>query len=103
VTILTPTRRGLFKVLGGIIAAPAIVRADALMKVVAPKPEFVTLADYCRLLDDANLKLANEIFYGKSIIDDLAFDGLSSYYDRPTIRTSLPATAWRKFNQGVET
>ena len=32
------TRRGILRCLTGIIAAPAVVKIDSLMKVVAPKP-----------------------------------------------------------------
>jgi len=43
VTDLILPRRQFLKTLSGIIAAPAIVRADSLMKVVAPKPHITTL------------------------------------------------------------
>ena len=36
--IINPSRRGLITGLASLIAAPAIVKADSLMKIVAPKP-----------------------------------------------------------------
>ena len=34
---VTVSRRGILRCLGGLIAAPAVVKADALMRIVAPK------------------------------------------------------------------
>ena|GEM_PF-6723692 len=45
-TDLILPRRQFLKTLSGIIAAPAIVRADSLMKVVAPQNDFESYISY---------------------------------------------------------
>lgn len=50
------SRRGILRCLTGLIAAPAIVRADALMRVVAPKP-YPVLDDWLTLQSELEYRL----------------------------------------------
>lgn len=81
--ILLPRRRFL-KVLTGIIAAPAVVKADSLMRIVVPEPSWFHISyDITEMLYQAN-----EIIFDDLLTHELAFDA----------RISFPAKAWRRFN-----
>ena len=79
-TIIEPSRRRFLHILTGIIAAPAVVKAGSLMRVVAPpvltKTDIINnyLLEHNALLD---IVLGTEQFY----------------------RTPLPQGTWRRLNQ----
>jgi len=83
--LLVPTRRGLIKVLSGIIAAPAVIKASSLMPVVAHKTIGVTFDEYLDMLVRERMEALSDA-YAEAIIYG-------------TSCTSLPDTSWQGFNK----
>ena len=86
-TLLVPSRRGLLRAALGLVAAPAIVRADSLMKVVAPRivPGQHYLLHW--MVDDGD--------YGVSCDGDLAkLHNWYANFGQQTVGDSYDGMAW---------
>lgn len=82
-------RRQFLRCLTGIVAAPAIVKADALMKVFAPKNPSITISEILRRRAEWELEFNNRwiamlqqryedrILYGDPNASPYAFTGLA--------------------------
>lgn len=83
---MTLPRRRFLQVLTGLIAAPAVVKADALMRIAAPRRD--AMADF--FLGDA--LTAEQI--ERAIRPPIVLDWHGEW--RPITRLALPVARWRK-------
>lgn len=83
-TLILPRRRFLAGLVG-LVAAPAVVKASSLMKIVVPRPSFA-------VVDFSDV-------YGRSPMMDALPDMVRWQYEG---RMSLPLTVWRKINQDFD-
>jgi hypothetical protein len=79
------SRRGILRCLTGLIAAPAIVRADALMRVVAPRTAtaLITLDEYDRrslvpLIEGMVEVWETTLLYGTADFEPISFQGFGA-------------------------
>lgn len=89
-------RRGFLKVLAGLIAAPAIVKASSLMKVIAPRIDLELL----RRIREKQIELMIRppiIYPYEGIMQTFTSSILHNAEDfEPMAFTSLPISAWRQ-------
>lgn len=87
-------RRNFLKSMIAVASAPAIVKAENIMKVwVPPEKTILTLADWARRIDHGKhvANIVEILTETNEILDDMVFkDG-----DKVTIHTGLPRVYWR--------